>query len=171
MGTTVVAGVQGGVCLVVQDRPQGWRIESTCFHRPNVVSCKVVTVTKRKWNPIISAYLPTSTLDKLTDLEEDLTLFQDHNPIVLGYLSANIVQCQNLRSKQVDDLLMGFSLMDLLLQLEQRWRYGNMKIWYRVRQGNVIWARSDYILGTDWHGFKMVGIRGVRKYPSDNFFL
>ena len=34
-----------------------------------------------------------------------------------------------------------------------------------------MWERSDYILGTDRHHFEMVGIRGVRKYPSVHLVL
>ena len=30
---------------------------------------------------------------------------------------------------------------------------------------------SDYILGTDWRRFEMVGIRIVRNYPSDHLLL
>ena len=32
-------------------------------------------------------------------------------------------------------------------------------------------ARSDYILGKDWYGSGMVGIRVARNYPPDIFVL
>ena len=38
-------GVQGGVGLVLWDRPTGWSFELMCFHRPTVVSYKVITGT------------------------------------------------------------------------------------------------------------------------------
>ena len=38
-----VGGSQGNVGLVSRDRPNTWDIESTHFHRPNVVICKIVT--------------------------------------------------------------------------------------------------------------------------------
>ena len=52
--TTTTGGVQEGVGLVVQDRPQGWSIESTPFHRPKVVICEVFTGVKH--SPLIGAY-------------------------------------------------------------------------------------------------------------------
>ena len=44
-----------------------------------------------------------------------------------------------------------------------------MKTWSQVRQCKVMQARCDYIMGTDRRHFKIVGIRGVRYYPSDHF--
>ena len=36
-------GRQGGVGLVFQERLKDWSIESTRFHRPNMVRCEVVS--------------------------------------------------------------------------------------------------------------------------------
>ena len=55
MSTAAVGVAQGGVCLVVWDRPQGWSVDAMLFRKKNVVICKVVT--NGKWNPIIGAYL------------------------------------------------------------------------------------------------------------------
>ena len=109
------------------------------FHRTNVVICEVVTVSNRKWTPIICAYLLPSTLEHLLVLEEALTRFWDHSPIVVGDLSANIGQYQNLYIHQVAELLMEFGIMDLLLHFRQRCWCQHMKTWYWVRQGRVIW--------------------------------
>ena len=56
-------GAQGGVGLLLWDRPTGWSLESTSFHGTNVVICDVITGTSR--TPIVGAYLPPSTLDHL----------------------------------------------------------------------------------------------------------
>ena len=100
---------QRGLGIVVQDQPHGWIIESMRFHGLNVVSIEVAT---GKRTLIISAYLPPSTLDHLTDLKDVLPHFQDQDPTVLGYLNVNL-QSRNLRSQQVYDLLMEFGLVDL----------------------------------------------------------
>ena len=50
------------------------------YHRPNVVSCKIVTGLT--WTLIVGAYLPSSTLENLPDLEEALKRF--NNTIILG---------------------------------------------------------------------------------------
>ena len=68
-------GAQGGVGLVVRDRPQGWSIELMRFHRPTVVRCKVVTGSKRTL--LIGACLPPSTLEHLPNLDNDLTRFRE----------------------------------------------------------------------------------------------
>ena len=131
----------------------------------DVVIYEVITDTNGKNTLIIGAYLQPSTLKHLTDLEEALIRFRDHNPIVLGDLSADIGQAQNPRSQQVAGLLMEFRMMDLLLCLRQRWRHRKMKTWTWVRQGILMQARSDYILGKDRRRSEMVEIRGVRDYP------
>ena len=51
--TTTAGGVQGGVVLVVRDRPHGWSVELTSFHGPNLVSCEVVSGGKR--TPIVGS--------------------------------------------------------------------------------------------------------------------
>ena len=90
---------------------------------------------------------------------------------MLGGISSDISQAQIPRSQQVTNLLIEFGRMDLLLHFRQRWRYRHMNTCYWVRQGRDIRARSDYILGIDRCRFKMVGIRGVRNYPSENLVL
>ena len=120
MSMTVADGMQGGVCLVVQDQPQGWSIDVARFHGTNVVSCKVITEVQ--CNLIIGAYLLPYTLEHLLELEEALACFQDQYPIVIGYLSANIGKPQNPRSQQIADLITKSGLMDLLHHFQQRWK-------------------------------------------------
>ena len=47
---------QSGVDMVTRERPDRWGIESMRFHRPNMVSCKIVIVHTR--TPIACVYLP-----------------------------------------------------------------------------------------------------------------
>ena len=56
--------------LVVREWPEGWSVESIRFHGPDTVSCEIVSVGQR--TPLIGVYLPPSTLDHITDLEEAL---------------------------------------------------------------------------------------------------
>ena len=58
--------------------PVGWGIESTRYHRMNVVGCKIVT--RLTQTPLVGAYLPPSTLEHLPNLEEALRRSRD--PIV-----------------------------------------------------------------------------------------
>ena len=44
-------GAQGGVGIVERDRMDGWSVDSTRFHRPNVVNCEIVS--GGKWTPLI----------------------------------------------------------------------------------------------------------------------
>ena len=57
----------------MQEKLEGWIVESTRFHGQNVVSCKLVAGNQQ--TPLIGEYLPPSTLDKLTYLEEALNRF------------------------------------------------------------------------------------------------
>ena len=78
--TNEAENVQGGVCLVVWYQPKEWSVKSTHFHGPNRVSCNIVAGGKR--TPLLGAYLSPSTLEHLPDLEEDLTQFQEQDPIM-----------------------------------------------------------------------------------------
>ena len=67
------------------------------FHGLNVVSCNVASDSKQ--TPLIGAYLTTSTMEHLPDLEEALTRFQDQYPIMLGDLNASIGKSHNPHSQ------------------------------------------------------------------------
>ena len=96
--------------MVTRESPAGWKIESTRYHRPNVISCKIVAVITR--TPLAGAYLPPLALEHLSDLEEALQLFRD--PIVLGYLNVDLDEARILRSQRVSELLVEYSLTDLV---------------------------------------------------------
>ena len=61
--------------LVSLDQLTGWSLKLMRFHRPNVVSCEVVT--DKSWTPIIGAHLPLNTMAHLPDLEEALERFHE----------------------------------------------------------------------------------------------
>ena len=63
---TVADDMQGGVCLLVQDQPQGWSIEVARFHGTNLVSYKVITEVQ--CTLVIGTYLLPYTLEHLPDL-------------------------------------------------------------------------------------------------------
>ena len=96
---------------------------------------------------------------------------RDQDSIVLGDINPNIGQIQNSLSQQVADLLMDFGLMDLLRHFCQCLRFRHLKTWYRVRQGRLLQAHCDYILGMYQQLFQMVGIRDVINDLLDHFPL
>ena len=82
-----------------KERPEVWYIESTCFHRPNMVSCEIISEFHRI--PLIRAFLPLSTLDHLPYIKEVLNFFLGRYPIVIGHLNANIGHIQIPCNQQV----------------------------------------------------------------------
>ena len=121
-------------------------MESTRFHGTNVVSYEVVSTGKR--TPLVGSYAPPSTLEHLPDIEEDLSRFRYQYPIVLGDLNTYIGQAQNPRSQQFADMLMDFSLVELIRHLCQCLRFQHLKVRSWVRQVRLLQSRCDYILGT-----------------------
>ena len=77
--TTADGDAKGGVGMIIREKPQVWNINSTRFHGPNMVSCKVIT---RKSTPLIRAYNPLFPLDHLQYLAEALTHFGDQDTII-----------------------------------------------------------------------------------------
>ena len=117
-------GSQGGVGLVKLERPVRWRVKSTCYHGPSMVSCKVVTrITK---NPLVRVYLPLLTLEKLTDLEETLQRFRE--PIFPRDLNMDLDKSRRSRSQLVADLLTEYVLLDLVCHFLQHCMSRNQNI-------------------------------------------
>ena len=110
MRPSSVRGDQGSVGLVIRKRPVNWVIKSTRYHGTNVVSCKIVTGLN--WTLFVGAYLPSSTLEHLPELEEALQRFKD--PIVLGDLNMDLNEARNSQSQCVSDLLVEYGLIDLV---------------------------------------------------------
>ena len=67
-------GAQGDNRLLTREIPVRWGIDSTQYHIPNVVSYEIVDGIT--WTPLVGAYLPTSTLEHLSYLEEALHRFR-----------------------------------------------------------------------------------------------
>ena len=110
---------------MTRERTSRWGIESTRFHGPNVVSCKIVTGTTR--NPLVGAHLPPLTLEHLSGVEEELQQFKGWYPIVLGDLNVGLDDAQSLRSQRVADLLTEYSLIDLVRNFRQHRRFLDLK--------------------------------------------
>jgi exonuclease III len=91
---------QGGVALITRANPEGWHIESTRFHGPNVLSCIINSGDKRM--PLIGAYLPASSLDSLPDFEEALNRFNGFtNIVVAGDFNADIHDLTKPRNQTI----------------------------------------------------------------------
>ena len=120
---------------------EGWIVESMRFHGTNMVSCKLISGNQQ--TPIIGEYLPLPTLYHLPDLEEAQNRFQARDPVVLGYLKADISRLRNPRNQQVAYFLESFGLVDLLDHFQQRLLYCNLHVWWQVRQGQTLRSCSD----------------------------
>ena len=164
---TRARGYQGSVRVVTRERPIGWGIESTRYHGPNMIRCKLVIGLTR--TPLFGIYLPLSTLEQLPDLEDALKRFKD--PIAFGDLNVDLDVAMILRIQQVVELLADHSLLKLVRHFRQRHRLRNLKTWSQVRQVTVPRSRCDYILGTDRLRFELVGIRDMWTFSSDHFTL
>jgi hypothetical protein len=161
---------QGGVALITRANPDGWHIESTQFHGPNVLSCLIVTGDKRM--PLIGAYLPPSSLDSLPDFEEALNCFNGYtNIVVAGNFNADIHDLTKPRNQTVAACFAAYGLFDLLSHFRQWKAFRHNKTWYQVRQGTLYQSRCDYILGTDRRLFETVGLRDPRSYSTNHLML
>ena len=117
----------------------GWGIDSTRYHGPNLERCKLVTRLTR--TPLVGAYLPPFMLDHLPDLEEALKKFKD--TIFLRDLNIDIEKARIPRSQQMADLRVEYGLIYLVRHFRQRRMLRNLKTWYQVQQGTVLWSRCD----------------------------
>ena len=119
---------------MTRERPFKWGIESTRYHGQNVVRCKILTGLTR--TPLVGAYLPTSTLEHLPNLEEDMQRFK--YPIFARDLNMYRDEAGSLQSQRLLDLLSEYGLIDLVQYFQQRHRFQDLKTWSQVRQGTVL---------------------------------
>ena len=167
MQPSSAGGAQGGVDMVMRERPGRWGIQSTRFQGPNVIICEIVTVHTR--TSLIGAYLPPSTLKHLLDFDETLQCFKGLDPIFLGNFNVDLDKSRSLQSQPVAELLMEFGLIDQVRQFQQRRWFWYLMNWTQVRQGTVLYLRCDYILRADRRRFEIFGTRDMRNYTSDHF--
>ena len=114
---------------MTREKPVGWGIESTRYHIPNVLSCKLVTGIIL--TPLVSAYLPPPSLEHLLDLEEALILFK--RPIILGDLNVDLYEARSLWSQLVADLLTEYGFINLVYHFRQHRRFRNLNTSSQVR--------------------------------------
>ena len=112
-------GPHGGFRLATRERPIRWGIESTSYHGPNLVRCKIVTGITQI--PLVRAYLQPLTLEQLTDLEEALQIFRD--PIFLRDLNMDLGIERISRSQCMLDLFAEYILIDLVQHFQHRHRF------------------------------------------------
>ena len=86
---------------MTRERPFGWGIDSTRYHRLNVDIYEIFPGLTQ--TPLVGAYLHPSTLEHLPDLDESLQLFRDPN--FLGGLKVDLNEARSPWIQQVADLL------------------------------------------------------------------
>ena len=159
-----------GAALVTKSTPDGWHVEDTRFHGPNVLSC--VTVSGPQRMPLIGAYLPTSSLAFLPLLESALQLHATSDSVtVLADLNADIYDLTKPRNQLVATTLANYGLLDLLHHFRQRPRFRHRQTWFQMRQGTLHRSRCDCILCTDRQLFESVQLKEPRNYSSDHLML
>ena len=154
---------------MTREWPDGWGIESTRFHGPNVVSCEIVTGPTQ--TPLVGAYFPPSTLEHLPYIKEALQRLKGWVPIILGDIKVDLDDAWSSRVQRVADLLMEYCLIDRVRCSRQRCWFLDLKTWTQFRQSTVLCLRCYCILGMDRRRFGLVGIRDVLNYTSDHFAI
>ena len=74
--------LSGAVVLATREITEGWDIDSTRSHGPNVVRYEIVI--RIHLTALIGDYLPPANMDRLPDLEEALNSFLEKETIVMG---------------------------------------------------------------------------------------
>ena len=85
---------------MTRERSDGWGIEYTRPHGPNMVRYKIVTGLT--WTPLVGAYLPPLALENLPDLHEALQRFRDL--IFIGGLNVDLDKSRSSQIQHVLDL-------------------------------------------------------------------
>ena len=166
---TVVLGAQGRVGMVTMEISEIRDIKSMQFCGPNLVCFKIVSGIQRI--PLIGAYLPMTTLCHLPNLGEALNFFPGRYPIVLRDLNADVFWMGNSQDKQAAKFMVYLGPVELFDHFGQWLRPQHTKTWFQARQVKLLRFCCDYILGSNRRLFKIMGIRYMRNFSSENFAL
>jgi hypothetical protein len=103
VSTSAFSHRQGGVALCVREN-EYFQVESTACHGPNVISCVLVTGTRRI--PLVGVYIPPADISTLEHVNAALSRFGDGPaPILLGDLNVDLDQPEDDRDTQVATVL------------------------------------------------------------------
>ena len=169
LATSAPSPHQGGIAMFYKDSPR-WHVESVRYHGPNVMSCMLVTASRRFG--VVGAYLPPADTDTLDYLTAALDCFpRDCIPVVLGDLNVDLDDLRTARDHAIATELMAHSLLNLLHHYRQRRRYRHCHTWSQLRQGERVSSRCDYILSTSTHWFRNVALRTPSLFGSDHLLI
>ena len=160
---------QGGIALFYKDSRR-WHIESVRRHGSNVISCVLVTGTRRFG--LVGAYVPPSDRTTLGFVEAALDrLPPDCTPVVLGDLNVDLDDLRDDRDHEIATALTTRNFEDLLGHFRQRHRYRHCQTWSQTRNGEYISSRCDYILCPDRQFFLNTALRSPRLFDSDYLLI
>ena len=165
VATQAKSRFQGGVALFYRSDASQWTIEGTRTHGPNVISCSLVTGSRR-WS-ILGVYIPPSedNGETLTYLEEAVRSRCDHPIILLGDLNINLPRPDDDRSEDISTAMALLGLSDLSNSFPKpkgRWT------WSQFRDGRYIHSVTDYILSDMPDAFSRWAVKCPRGYSSDH---
>jgi hypothetical protein len=156
---------QGGVALFYRSNASQWTIEGTRTHGPNVLSCSLVTGSRRF--SLLCVYIPPSEDDgeTLTYLEEAVRTRCNHPIILLGDLNINLPRPIDDRSEDIATALtlLGLSdLSDYFPASKGRWT------WSQIHGDRYLRSTTDYILSDTPDAFSRWAVKCPRGYSSDH---
>ena len=136
--------------LVLHDRPNGWGMESTHFHRKNVVIYDIIT--GRIQTPLVGTSLLPLVIDCIPDLKKDLHHFQGLDPPKKyrdggGARSSRLILHSGRHLETAGDHCRTSGMPPYLWALYQRrLGYGDNMDDYIVRSGcgTIIWGVDGY---------------------------
>ena len=162
---------QGGVALVYKEN-EFYQVESIHHWGANVISFAVVSGVRR-WH-MVGAYVPPSDVSTMREVFKALdSLPGSAEPILLGDLNVDFGNpTLDARDQQIAADLVSYGFQDLLLKFRQRRRFSSRCTWFQRRNGDMVTARCDYILGMGGKGDpNRVVIRAPRLYDSDHHMV
>jgi exonuclease III len=159
---------QGGIALIFTNSLY-FQVEAQQKHGPNIISCILVTGTKKY--PIIGTYIPPHDTTTLYYIAQACERFTGQSIILLGDINIDLrKQTPTNRDTEIMALLATLGLEDMSTHFLQRKKFRHGNTWQMGREGNIIQSRCDYTLGTDRRIFKYISIKDPF-YNSDNFMM
>jgi exonuclease III len=146
---------QGGIAIIFTNNSLYFQVESQQRHGPNVISC--ILRTGRLQYPIIGAYIPpddTTTLSYILDASQQ---FQGQPIILMGDINVDLrAATPTDRDAEIMALLSTLGLEDMSAHFIQRQGFRHGNTWHMMREGTMLKARCDYILGTNRRIFQYI---------------
>ena len=160
---------QGVIASFHKDSPR-WQVKSVCLHGPNLISCVLVTGSRRCG--VVGACIPPTDLSALDQITHALDrLPQDCVPVLLGDLNVDFMDLRDQQDHTIANKIVTRGFDNLLLHFRQCRCCRHRQTWFQSCQGESVSSRCDHISCMERCPFRNAALHAPCLFGLDHLLI